>query len=110
MPTYLVKKEIAITRQEGDTADVVFTVPEVLDLSLYLIRFHVMDNNRRFIFYKNTEVGTIQKDGQTITIPLSALDTKTKTGTHRWEMELFNQNENITIGKGSFVIIPELIH
>jgi hypothetical protein len=109
MPTYLVKKEIAITRQEGDTADVVFTVPDVLDLALYNVRYHVLDNNRRYVFHKDTGEGTIQKDGQVITIPLLSEDTKEKTGTHRWEMELHNADEVITIGKGIFVIIPELI-
>ena len=109
MPTYLIKKAINITRQEGDSADISFVVPEILNLALYDAKFNVTTKLRNVILYKSSLDGTIAINGQTVTIPLLPDDTKHKTGNYLWELELSNENENITIGKGSFFIISEII-
>jgi hypothetical protein len=109
MATYLIKREITITRQEGDTADVVIVVPDVIDMGNYEAHFSVKDNSRRTVMNKETGNGTAYVSGQTITIPLAATDTKNKPGKHRWELQLTNETEVITIGRGNFVIVNEII-
>lgn len=109
MTTYLIKREISITRQEGDTADVVVVVPEILDMNSYSAQFQVRDTNRRTLFNKSSEDGTIQISGQTITIPLLPEDTKNRPGKHRWELQIASQTQLITIGRGNFSIIHEII-
>ena len=108
MPTYLIKREIPITRQEGDTADVVFIVPEVLDMALYSVRFSVTNQLKKSKIFKSSENQNIIIGGQTLLIPLSSDDTKYHSGNYRWELELFNETEQITIGKGAFNIISEI--
>ena len=109
MATYLIKRELTITRQEGDTADVVIVAPDVLDMDLYDVQFKVVDSSRRPVMNKTTAGGTITKDGQTITIPLLTADTKNKAGKHSWEMQITTETEVITIGRGPFIIISETI-
>ena len=109
MATYLIKREITITRQEGDTADVVIVVPEVINMENYNARFAVKDNIGKTVFEKNSENSEMTITGQTITIPLLVADTKKKAGKHRWELQISNETEVITIGRGVFVIVNELI-
>lgn len=106
MPRYLVKTEILITVQEGDTpAPVEFIVPDILDMSTYHIRFKVFGTNRQTIFTKTDEDSSITVTGQLISIPMLVSDTTGKSDTHRWEAELYNNTpEIITIGRGPFVI------
>jgi len=113
MATYLISSEITITRQEGDTADIVFTGPgaSVIDFTNYTeVTFAVKTNGQTAVFEKSISEGTISKNEQVITIPLLSADTKGKAGTHRWEMQISNATpEIITIGKGRFVITSEII-
>lgn len=109
MATYLIKREIQIARQEGDTADVVVVVPDVIDMGNYQARFVVKDSSRRAVIDKKSVDGVLTVTGQTITIPLLVADTKGKAGKHRWELQLTNATEVITIGRGAFVIINEII-
>lgn len=110
MATYLIKSEKSITRQEGDTADIVFVIPDIFDLSLYKFDFRVYDANNRTLISKNTVAAGIIKNQQTITIPLLVTDTKGKSGKHGWELEISNDMpEVITIGKGPFIILSERI-
>lgn len=110
MPTYLIKKEKPITRQEGDTAEVVVVVPDVIDMGSYEVQFKVTDSSRRAVFSKSSGAGTITVSGQTVTIPIAADDTKRKPGKHSWEMQITNNTpEVITIGRGPFVIVGEMI-
>ena len=109
MATYLIKREITITRQEGDTADVVIVVPEVINMENYNARFAVKDNIGKTVFEKKSENSEMTITGQTITIPLLVADTKKKAGKHRWELQITNENEVITIGRGFFVIVNEII-
>ena len=111
MATYLIKSEKTITRQEGDTpAPVVFVVPDSLNMSGYHVKFEVRNASLRRIISKSTEDGSISVDGQVISIPLLESDTKGNPGTHRWEMQFFNNTpEIITTGRGPFLIINEYI-
>ena len=45
MPTYLVKKEIKITRQAGDDCDVVFQIPDSISLISTDFKFAVFTIN-----------------------------------------------------------------
>lgn len=109
MATYLIKKEYDITRQEGDTADVVIIVPDILDMQDYQAQFAVKSNMGETIFDKKTAEGTATKTGQTITVPIAPADTKGKPGKYRWELQVTKINEVITIGRGVFLIVRELI-
>lgn len=109
MPTYLVERAITITRQEGDLADVIFTIPDILNTTGYDIRFSVKDNNGRNVIKKDTAENNITVQEQMVTILLFPADTKGKPGTHKWEAELYKADGPITIGYGAFVITPELI-
>lgn len=48
MATYLIAREITITRQEGDAADVVVTVPSTLSMTGKTARFQVRDSGMEF--------------------------------------------------------------
>jgi hypothetical protein len=109
MPTYLVERAIAITRQEGDLADIIFTIPDVLSTTDYDVRFLVKGNNGRTIVKKDTASDDIIVSEQTVTIPILPSDTKGKPGNHKWELELYKSDGPITIGYGMFSITPELI-
>lgn len=103
MPTYLIKSDITITRQEGDVADIVITVPVLLSMTGKTAKFSVFDTNNKAIIAKTT--GTLTIDGQVITIQLLPADTLRKAGKHRWELEVVDANGPITIGRGPFVIV-----
>jgi len=110
MATYIIKREKAITRQAGDyPAPIVVVVPESIDMTDYDAQFKVIASSRRTIFSKTTSGGTITKDGQTLTIPLTEADTKGKNGSHTWEMQITKTGEVITIGRGKFTILNEKI-
>lgn len=110
MATYLIGSEIHISRQEGDTADIVLVVPSVLDLSNFTeVKFQVK-NATKTIISKSLTGTTISVSDQTITIPLLTTDTKSKPGVHRWELEISNDTpEVITIARGNFTIVKEII-
>jgi hypothetical protein len=109
MPTFLVERPITITRQEGDLADIVFTIPAILDTADYGIRFSVKDDKGRTVLKKDTAENDITVQYQKVTIPLLPADTKGKPGNHKWEVEIYKDNGPITIGYGPFAITPELI-
>ena len=104
MATYLIANEITITRQAGDLADITFAVPDVLSMSGKTAKFQVFDKNRNAIIEK--EHPNLTVNGQTITIPLLPDDTKDKSGTYYWELEV---SSPITIGHGQFIITKTLI-
>lgn len=110
MATFIIGSEINISRQEGDTADIVFTVPSILNLDLFTeVKFQVK-NATKTIFSKSLTDNNLTVLSQTITIPLAVADTANKTGTHRWELEISNDTpEVITIAKGNFTIIKQSI-
>lgn len=110
MATYIISREIDLTRQEGDTADIVFVVPAALDMDLFTeVKFLAVKRGVDTID-KSVSGGTITVSDQTITIPLLAADTKSKSGEHKWELEVSNATpEIITIGKGTLTVTKELI-
>lgn len=103
MSTILIGKEQAITRQEGDRADVVIWVPAILSMSDHTAKFQVRDSGRRVIITKGND--DIVVDGQKLTIPLLPGDTARRAGKHRWELELTGEGGPVTIGRGVFTII-----
>lgn len=106
MATYLISREITITRQEGDAADVVVTVPATLSMTGKTARFQVRDSGNRVIINKEDEIAIV---GQGITILLDPEDTARHSGRHRWELEVRDANGPITIGRGDFIIVKQLI-
>ncbi len=107
MTTYKIKKEFTIQRQEGDHASVIFVVPDILSLNGRTATFKVANSQRKIILSKTVGKG-LTISGQQISIPLLPADTKGHSGSHKWELEL-SSPEIITIGKGSFIITPEII-
>lgn len=115
MPTYLITQEIPITRQEGDTADIVFTVPTVLDMTGMTVRFQVFKGRtpygNKVLISKKTGLG-ISTSGQVITVTLDPSDTVGISGVRVWELQVVHEagsNERYTIGRGDFIVKPELI-
>jgi len=109
MPTYLIEKEIPIRRQEGDTADIVFTVPEIINMANYSCKLAVKSTSGTSLILKDSTDGGAAIQGQVVSVQLGSNDTKRKAGTHRWELELYNNDEVITIGRGVFEIVAEMI-
>jgi len=115
MDTFLIKTEKTITRQEGDTAGIsilVPTPPNGIDLDTYDATFVVVNSDGVEIIRKESfsSVPGITITDQTIDIPLYVDDTTTYAGEHRWELQLSNATpEVITIGRGDFIIIAQII-
>jgi hypothetical protein len=108
-----IASEITITRQEGDTGSVIFTVPEVIDLPTFtVVKFHVFRSGVTFIHKElDDSSGDLTVVDQVITIDLWEEDTQGYKGTNRWELEISGNpdDEIITIGKGEFIIVKERI-
>lgn len=122
MSTILPKGDITINRQEGDDADIVLIVPEILPLTDAIIKFQVWTNptdgtDRELVFEKDNQegeegyVGGITVEEQTITVTMIPEDTKGFSGVQRWECQINEPNSYKvkTIGKGRFNIMFELI-
>lgn len=109
MATYLIKSEKTITRQEGDSADLGIIVPEALPLTAPVsAKFVVKDVTGRTLITK-TSPDAITISGQNITLAFQPSETKSKSGTHRWELEITTAGNTYTIGRGNFIIMKELI-
>jgi hypothetical protein len=110
MSTYIISSEIQLIRQEGDTSDIVFVVPDVLSLTTFTeIKFSVFRNSS-VIIEKLLSDGSISVLSQTITIDLLPDDTKGYSGDYKWELEISNLTPTIiTIGRGMFTLIAEQI-
>lgn len=104
MATYLINSEKTITRQEGDDADIVITVPVAFSLTGATVIFQVEDAKGNIIFTK-----TPTPVGQVITITLDAVDTKGHYGNRRWELQVTKSGKITTIGRGDFIIVREMI-
>ena len=104
--TYIILKEITISRQEADTASLVFEVPEVLPIASRTITFQVIDRKKEVIL----EIAGAQwyKEGQIISATLNPADTDGLAGRHRWALIAQDSNTRYNIGAGPFTIIPKL--
>lgn len=110
-----------IKRKEGDTTDIVITVPVIIALTDYTeIIFQVNKNAvisnlvtkgaGDIIFVKSLTGGGITVDGQVITVTFGNDSTKGHSGSHYWELECSNGSSVIhTIGEGDFILTRELI-
>ena len=106
MASYIIKQEITIERQEGDTSDLEILVPEVLDMATYEPTFYVIDRAKNKLITKLPADFVI--DGQTITTNFAIGDTAGKVGKYRWQLEISNGTNTYTIGRGNFVIIDDI--
>ena len=104
MSTYLIASEKTITRQEGDDADIVMTIPDEFSMTGATVIFQVEDTKGNVIFTK-----TPTPSLQVITIPIDAVDTKTHYGNRRWELQVTRSEKITTIGRGDFIIDKEMI-
>jgi len=109
MATYLIAREITIKRQEGDVADVTFTVPSVLSMTDKGATFQVRNSGGRILMSKTNTDSTLTINGQVIYIPLLPADTLRKDGVHRWELQIDTTGGPITAGRGNFEIIKETV-
>lgn len=106
MATYLIAREITITRQSGDVADIAVRVPDLLPMEGRSARFQVFDSSGRLLIDKDE---TILQEGQVITIPLLPQDTQGLSGRFQWELEVRDGSGPVTIGRGPFGIVKTLI-
>lgn len=103
MPSYKVIAPIKITRQMGDSGDIVFNVPEILPLTNRTVTLFIKDGaNNHMLIKSSNNVNEITKSGQSINIQLTSADTENKEGTWHWELKLTMGAEVITIGYGIF--------
>ena len=103
MSTYLIDQPIQFTRQAGDIADVVVTVPDVISLTGKTIKFTVIrTSDGTTVFSKITTDMTVVD--QVVTIPILTADTTGKAGSHIWEMVILATGFRVTVGQGTFVI------
>ena len=112
MTAYKITEKITITRQEGDyPATITIVVPESLSLTgITEIKFNVYDSENTLIFSRTySESGGITVSDQTISVALLAIDTLGYSGRQKWELEITNTGEVITIGEGVFIIKKQLI-
>lgn len=105
MPTYLIKKEKTIIRQQGDTSDITFVFPEIINPEEYDINFSVYSNVSQgtLVFQKTQDDMEIAE--QRVTIPIDREDTATVSGERYWELVIYNEHVTHTIGKGTFKIV-----
>jgi hypothetical protein len=104
MSTYLISSEKTITRQEGDDADLVITVPALYSMTGATVIFEVQDAKGTVIFRKTPTPAL-----QVITITFDAVDTKGYSGNRRWELQCTKSAKITTIGRGDFIITKEMI-
>ena len=108
--TFLIGESLEIKRQEGDLASLEFGIPEVISLIGRTIQFAVKTRSspRQVIFRKEGIDWEI--DDQTIYTVIEPEDTRGHSGIHYWELQVTDANDKpISIGRGNFIITPELI-
>jgi|GEM_PF-3965241 hypothetical protein len=107
MPSYIVQEEILITRQAGDSFDIVITIPNTHPMIGATIKFAIALRNMVFVL-KTLEDCTV--NGQELTINFQPADTTGKSGPFNWELEITSSNGLVnTLGRGPFYLIKELI-
>ena len=106
MSRYLVKKAINLQPlQEGDYPQpLAFIVPDVLDMSGKEAIFVAEYDDHTELFTKQSALGEITVDGQSIIVNLLENDTKDKAGVYHWYLKVTDNDELITIGYGKIQI------
>jgi hypothetical protein len=104
MNTYLIAREIAITRQEGNVANVVITVPDLFPMEGRSAIFEVTDQTTRTLF-KKTESDGLTISGQIITVSLEEKDTDRRVGMHHWKLRATGGEGIVDIGNGPFIVV-----
>ena len=115
--SFLVRAEVTITRQEGDTGSIEFIIPATIDMTGMDVIFEVQDVDEQSVFKKESDVSETQIEidladsrGQYVAILLDGTETKGFAATdHRWELQVSDGDDIITVGKGTFVIQSEVI-
>lgn len=109
MATYL-KTDTTLTRQEGDTAEIVLVVPNIINMDDFTeIKFKATKKGSTIIS-KSLLAGTIIKSDQTITVNIFTNDTKGHAGNCEWELEISNETPTVhTIAGGPLIIKKEII-
>lgn len=108
LTSYLTGTPRKITIQAGDTGSIPLIVPEILPLVGLDVLFQVRDSDDAIILSKTTPIGATIID-QTIYVNLLHTDMVGKSGLYEWECELTGGDDdvNITIGKGQFVLLED---
>ena len=101
MKSVVVVEPYEIVRQLNDSGEIVFIVTDKINLAAYNVELNVL--SYRKVKYK-FEAENVSKDGQkiTITIPKNFLK---KQENLTWELNLYNDNEEITAASGGFKIV-----
>jgi len=108
MATFIIAQEVTITRQEGDLADLVLVVPDILPLTGRTAKFRAEKiDGTAFIEKQSPDIVMLL---QVITIPILPADTDGNSGKHRWELKVYDaQNNPITIGKGVLYVLKKMM-
>ena len=112
MNTFLIGDEITISRQEGDTSYIEFQdIPTEISLVGASAKFQVKKKSKSdTAIISKTDASGITISGQNLTVNLLPSDTKNYAGRWRWELQITLQNTSIiTIARGNFIIVAELI-
>jgi hypothetical protein len=109
MATYLPGKPFKITRHEGDTADIVFTVTSSINLAGMDVLFQVRNAYNDLVFSKSSAAGGgMVVDGQVVRVSLLPVDTTGFPGTHKWELQVSSSIRVQTLVNGPFIINKEV--
>ena len=106
-PSFVVTEEITITRQAGDTGQIWFILPDVIDPTGCDAQFQIRDRRDNLVCTMQTP-DTITIDGLNVYVTLSVDDFPTKEGAFRYEAELWDDEKNITFAKGPFVVLRNI--
>jgi len=105
--TYEIAEEIAITRKEGNSANLVFEVPKEINLTHRTILFRIINRNGEVILEKSG--AQWYKSDQVISTGFYPADTQGLAGKHRWVLAVSDADTFYEIGKGDFIITPSMI-
>lgn len=106
MATYIVKKDIKITRQAGDDCDVIFQIPDTIQLIASNFKFAVFrvgSSQVEPILLKQGADAVF--DGTKLTVVIAGTETFRYSGNFKWELEATIDSRKVTIGKGDFELI-----
>jgi hypothetical protein len=103
MDSFIVKKEIKLVRQVGDTGSIEFIVPNLIPIVGKTVEFKTFYQDDA-ILDKSTTNGTITVQAQKISISLSVGDVPER-GNFHWTLKIKTQTQITTIGKGTLDIV-----
>lgn len=103
----IIAANIDITIQEGNTALLEIEFPEIFNIVTLNIHFEAFNSSGKSIIKKLNE--DWQVAGQTIKTKITETETRGKSGTHRYELQLWNSSVIYSTIEGNVIVKPQRI-